>query len=490
LKKKVIIVGSGIAGLSTAVRLAVKGYEITVFEKNDYPGGKLTEITSKGFRFDAGPSLFTLPHQVDDLFVLAGENPRDYFNYERLPVICNYFYEDGTRLKAYAEPEKFAKEVEEKLQVPKSKVLKYLKKSQFIYDTTFPVFLEQSLHKLGNYLNINFLKGVVRIPFLGIFDTIHNSNKSLLKNEKLVQLFDRYATYNGSDPYQAPAVLNAIPHLEFNLGAYFPEGGMHQITQSVYKLALRLGVQFRFNEAVEEIIIEDRKAKGVKTTKDTYLSDIVVANSDIMPTYRHLLKSQKAPEKILKQPRSSSALIFYWGISKQFPELDMHNIFFSNDYKKEFDAIFQQKTISDDPTVYINITSKKQGYDAPEGCENWFVMVNVPGDEGQDWEKLKTKTKNAIIEKLNRILGVDVQSLIITEEILEPGTIASKTSSFQGSLYGSSSNNRYAAFLRHANFSSKIEGLYFCGGSVHPGGGIPLCLLSAKIVGDLTEDVY
>lgn len=487
MKKKAIVIGSGIAGLAIAIRLAIKGIEVDVFEKNTYPGGKLTEIKSNGFRFDAGPSLFTLPEQVDELFHLAGENPRTFFNYEKLKIICNYFYEDGTQLSAFADKNMFAKEVQEKLGVSTQTVLKYLDKSKFIYETTFPVFLNHSLHKLSNYLNLNFLKGLVSIPFLGIFDTIHHKNQQMLGNEKLTQLFDRYATYNGSNPFQAPAVLNAIPHLEFNIGAYFPQGGMHSITRTLYDLALRKGVNFHFNAPVEEIVVENKKTIGVISNGAQHFADLVISNSDIVPTYRKLLPKQKSPEKILSQPRSSSALIFYWGINRQFPALDMHNIFFSKDYKKEFDAIFKHDTIDDDPTIYINITTKHNPSDAPANCENWFVMINVPGNKGQNWDVLKQKAKQQILAKLNRMLDVNISALIVTEEILEPISIASKTSSYQGSLYGSSSNNRYAAFLRHANFSSKIKGLYFCGGSVHPGGGIPLCLLSAKITAEMIE---
>jgi phytoene dehydrogenase-like protein len=207
---------------------------------------------------------------------------------------------------------------------------------------------------------------------------------------------------------------------------------------------------------------------------------------DIYFTYTKLLKYRKNlyPKKILSQERSSSALIFYWGINKQFPQLDLHNIFFSADYKAEFDQIWLQKDIYSDPTVYLNISSKFKPDDATAGCENWFVMINVPSNTGQDWDKLIAETRANIITKLSTMLGEDVSKLIISESILDPRSIESRTSSYQGSIYGTSSNSQFAAFLRHANKSSKISNLYFCGGSVHPGGGIPLCLLSAKIVSD------
>jgi phytoene dehydrogenase-like protein len=195
----------------------------------------------------------------------------------------------------------------------------------------------------------------------------------------------------------------------------------------------------------------------------------------------------ESSSKILNQERSSSALIFYWGIKRAFPQLDLHNIFFSNDYEKEFHTIFKEDSIIDDTTVYINITSKEESHHAPKGCENWFVMINTPGNKGQDWEALKADAKKAILKKLSRVLKTDISSLIETEEILDPIRIEKDTLSHEGSLYGTSSNSRFAAFLRHPNFSRTIKGLYFCGGSAHPGGGIPLCLLSAKIVDNLID---
>jgi phytoene dehydrogenase-like protein len=178
-------------------------------------------------------------------------------------------------------------------------------------------------------------------------------------------------------------------------------------------------------------------------------------------------------------------LIFYWGIKKEFKELGLHNIFFSDDYRAEFDAMFKSQTIYHNPTVYINISSKMQKNDAPEGCENWFTMINVPNNTGQNWDTLIAEARKNIIDKINKSLGIELESLIENESILDPRTIESRTSSFRGSLYGTSSNSQFAAFLRHANFSKNIKNLYFVGGSVHPGGGIPLALLSAKIVGDM-----
>ncbi|MGZ5243698.1 MAG: phytoene desaturase family protein, partial [Bacteroidia bacterium] len=187
-------------------------------------------------------------------------------------------------------------------------------------------------------------------------------------------------------------------------------------------------------------------------------------------------------EKQLNTERSSSALIFYWAIDDAFGNLDLHNIFFSANYLKENYAIFKQKTVYEDPTVYVYISSKENASDAPKGKENWFVMINVPPDTGQNWDEIIEKARTNIIHKLNRALDVNMHKLILSERVADPRYIESRTSSYQGALYGSASNSKFAAFLRHPNFSSIIQNLYFCGGSVHPGGGIPLCLLSAKIV--------
>ena len=488
-KQPVAIIGAGIAGLATAARLAVAGHPVTVFEAGPTFGGKMHQFgLPGGYRFDAGPSLFTLPQLVDDIFRLAQREPADYFRYERLDPITRYFFADGTRLAAWADAEKFAAEVETKLGTPAAEVTQFLARSGAAYDATAGTFLHKSLHKAGTYFSPETLKAVGALPTLGLLGTMHQRHEKAFADPRLVQLFDRYATYNGSDPYQAPATLSMIPHLEHGIGAFYPEGGIYAIAESLARLAVEFGVKFRYNEAVEEIVTAQDRVTGVRTALDVYDFGRVVSNMDVVPTYRRLLPRQPAPERTLSQPRSSSALIFYWGIAREFPELDLHNIFFSADYQREFQAIFQDKTVADDVTVYVNITSKKTPTDAPASHENWFVMVNVPHDEGQDWPALAAHTRGVVLRKLSQALGVPIEPLIRAEKTWTPPGIAADTSSFGGALYGSSSNNALAAFLRHPNFSGRLEGLYFCGGSVHPGGGIPLCLLSAKIVSTLINE--
>ena len=487
MKKKAGIVGAGIAGIATAVRLAAKGFEVDVFEANPYYGGKLSETRLGTYRFDAGPSLFTMPHFVEDVFQVAGKDIKNYFSYKKLDTVCKYFYEDGTQITAFADKYLFAKEVEQKTGEKAEKVLNYLQKSAKKYEITAGLFLEKSLHKAATWLGKEAMRGYANLHQLEIFKTMHQANANYFKDERLVQLFNRFATYNGSDPYQTPATLTIIPHLEHNIGAFFPKGGMYAITKSLVRLAEDLGVRFHLSTKVEKIIAEGKKIKGLQVNKQYLPFDVVVSNMDIVATYKYLLPNAKHPEKLLTQPKSSSALIFYWGIKKEFPNLGVHNIFFSKNYQAEFEHIFKQKTIYQDPTVYVNIGSKGEPADAPESCETWFVMINTPNNIGQDWDKLISEARKNILAKLSRLLQIDIEPLIEVEGWLDARSIEAKTFSSQGALYGNSSNNRYAAFLRHANFSKQFKNLFFVGGSVHPGGGIPLCLSSAAIASNMIK---
>lgn len=481
---KIAIIGAGIAGLASAARMAIRGHEVEVFEANSYPGGKLSQFELQGYRFDAGPSLFTMPQYVDELFVEAGLKPAEHFRYQRLPIVCNYFWEDQTRLSAHAYAGDFAKEVEEKLGVKAEKLQASLADSRHKYELSGRIFLEKSLHRLDTWLQWDVLKAMLKIPQFDLFTTMNRVNERMVQHPKLVQLLNRFATYNGSNPYKVPGLLTIIPHFEHQIGAFYPEGGMYSITKAIHQLAESKGARFFFNSTVEEILLDKNKATGLRVNGTERHYDRVISNMDVFHAYRRLLPKAPQPEKVLRQEKSTSALIFYWGIQRDFPELNMHNILFSEDYLQEF-QLLSQGQVSDDPTVYINITSKHSPGDAPAGCENWFVMINVPYNAGQDWDAIIARSRRNIIAKISRILKVDLESLIACEEVLEPRSIESKTWSHLGALYGTSSNERMSAFMRHPNFSSKIKNLYFVGGSVHPGGGIPLCLLSAKIVDDI-----
>ncbi len=483
--KTCAVIGAGVAGLGAAIRMRNKGYKVTVFEANAFPGGKCSSETKDGYRFDMGPSVFTMPQYVDELFKLSGKNPREHFNYIHLDPVYKYFFEDGTELDAYHGKEKFAEQMAAKTKDKKENIIRYLDRTETIYKLTDEVFLKNSLHIAKNFFTKRVLKGFLNFGKIGAFDTMAGANKKSFKDSRLVKIFNRYATYNGSSPYLSPATLNVIAHVEIVKGAYYPTGGMVSITRSLAKLAQDIGVTFHYSTPVREILIRNKKVTGIKTDNGPEDFDIVISNMDVYNSYKKLMPHVRRPAKTLDQPKSSSGIIFYWGIKKEFTELGLHNILFSDNYKEEFNTIFAKKSIYHDPTIYVNITSKHTPTDAPPGCENWFAFINVPNNSGQDWDMFINEAREFMIQKVNRILKTDIRPLIETEMVFDPRVIESRTSSAFGAIYGNSSNNKFAAFLRHANFSKDIKNLYFCGGSVHPGPSIPLCLLSAKITTDL-----
>jgi phytoene desaturase len=280
----------------------------------------------------------------------------------------------------------------------------------------------------------------------------------------------------------APATLNIIPHVEYNMGSYIVEQGIYAISESLYKLAKEVGVRIFANHYVDSILYKDDKISGVAVNGQNFLYDFVVSNADASYTYKKLMNDSrtKNAKRYARLEPSSSALVFYWGINGK-SRLGVHNILFSRDYKEEFKEIFSDNTCPVDPTVYIYISSKFKKDDAPTGMENWFVMINAPYDKNQEWVLETKKSRAGIINKINKTLNLDIESKIRCELILTPPEIEKKTGSYKGSLYGISSNSRSAAFLRQSNRSKQYKGLYFCGGSVHPGGGIPLVLLSGKL---------
>jgi len=492
VKRKICVIGAGLGGLSAAIRLANRGYEVDLYEQNSTPGGKAGEINGKGYRFDTGPSLLTMPYVIKDLFSECGEEIKDYLSINRLAIICKYFYPDGSIINAYSDPEKFGKEIEEKTSDNSTSLDKYLNYCKTIYELAGDLFLTKNPSSVSTYLNSKALKTLLNVGKIDPFRTMNEANEGFFKDKRLVQLFNRYATYNGSNPYLAPATLNIISHVEYNQGSFIPEDGIYSITKALWKLAEKKGVNVFFNQRIDEIVVESNEAKAIKVNNSIIKYDKIVSNVDVNFTFQNLIRDNqnKEAKRYIKKTPSFSGLVFYWGIKKEFPELETHNILFSKDYKKEFDDLFDNKTIHNDPTVYIYISSKLNKNDAPAGKENWFIMVNAPHIQEQNWDSEVNTARKNVLKKINTFLNTDIESLIEFENIMSPVDIQNRTGSYLGSIYGISSNDKFAAFMRQSNKSKTVKNLYFCGGSAHPGGGIPLVILSGKIVSDIIESEY
>ncbi|MFM7769768.1 MAG: phytoene desaturase family protein [Bacteroidota bacterium] len=366
------------------------------------------------------------------------------------------------------------------------KIRDFFADSQFIYETTAPIFMQRPLAWKHLCKTSAFWKGILRLPLLPLRGTLIKQLKKYFKNKKTIQYFSRYATYNGSSPFATPAMMQLMPHVEQGIGAYLPEKGMYSISNSLMHLAIRQGAKFHFESKVTALKLNRNRVEAIQFQNEQWSNlnehDVVISNMDVHGTYRQLIKDFPAPEKWLNQEKSSSALIFYWGMNRKFDQLDVHNIFFSDCYEDEFDHLFNKKDLAQDLTVYVHITSKLIPNDAPNSGENWFVMVNAPHVNGQNWQEEELKAREQIIKKLSQILKVEIENHICCERIWNPEGIQTDTSSYLGALYGNASNSAYSAFQRHANVNSSILGLYFAGGSVHPGGGVPLAMLSAKMI--------
>jgi phytoene desaturase len=488
MKEEVIVIGSGVGGLASAIRLAKLGNKVTVFEKNAFIGGKVHTREFNGYRYDMGPSVFTEPELIRELIALGID--QEPFEYHALPESFRYFFSDGTSHVLPTGMEATMNVLVSEFNENPKKVHTYLNRLKKNYDVLKPVFIETTLHRFSHLFNKNLIPAILNIPRYGLMISMNGFSKRFFKHPKSIQLMNRFATYNGSDPFKTPGLLSIIGHLEFNKGIYFPKGGMVSITESLARAARSLGVTFELDTPVQSIKVENDRVVGVYAVDNFYPASIVVSNADAHFTYEQLMPQVKRPSKILRQELSSSAVVFYWGIKKEFKELGVHNIFFTEDYKQEFKAIFDSKTLIDDPTIYVHISSKAEPSDAPSGCENWFVMVNAPVNIGQDWTALVEQLRVNIINKLNRVLGVDIAPFIETEYINDPLKLQQVYNGKGGSIYGNSSNSSLAAFYRHPNHAPSVKGVYFAGVTVHPGGGIPLAINGAKIVERMVREDF
>jgi phytoene desaturase len=479
--KKIIIIGAGLGGLSAAIRLAMSGFAVTVLEKNANAGGKVNLVEAGGYKFDTGASLLTMPHVLRDVFEFAGKRLEDYLEIVPLDPICRYFWSDKTRFDASNDLQKTEREIERIEPRDVESFQKYLADSKRKYEIAGRTFLAHSLNDLPRLLRPKFLKDLFAVSTMKTLDA---HNRKYFSSVKLQQLFNRFATYNGSSPFQTPATFALIPFVEFGLGAWFVKGGMYEIPKALEKLARELGVEFRFDAEIEKILIEKGKAVGVKLKNGEHLrSDLVVANSDAVETYRNLLPvKNKKNKKIESREPSCSGFVLLLGTRRKFPQLAHHNIFFSDDYKAEFDAIFKQKRPAGNPTIYVCAASKSDATQAPEGCENLFILINAPyTSEATNWKSEAAPYRDLIIKKLESFGLEGLESSIEFEQIITPVDFEEKYRANRGSIYGVSSNGIFSAFLRVPNKARDIENLYFVGGATHPGGGIPLVLLSGKM---------
>jgi phytoene desaturase len=317
------------------------------------------------------------------------------------------------------------------------------------------------------------------------FRTLDESVRSHFRDPRLRQLFNRFATYNGSSPFRAPATLSIIPHVEFRMGGWYVRGGMYAIARALGRLAAKLEIDIQTGVEVTRVISRHGAVKGVETAGGPYFAaDVVVMNADARYAQERLIPKRKM--RLMKPEQSLGGFVMMLGVRKTYPTLAHHTVLFSGDYRAEFDEMFDFHRPPYEPTIYVAQSCKSEASMAPNGSSNIFILVNAPAvSPDWDWDRQKMTYRGNVLRSLAR-RGIKIdQHDIEVERIITPKEFETTYNAFRGSIYGTSSNSRWSAFLRVPNRSRELKNLYYAGGSAHPGGGIPLVLLSGKNVADL-----
>ena len=487
----IVVIGAGIGGMSAAARLAKAGHEVTIYENSDRSGGKCRTEWFGDYAFDTGPSLLTLPAVYRDLFLKTGKRIEHVLNIKPVDPAFNYHFSDGSSVlfPNLSNPNTY-NEIEKSYGLVASNQWKELiDRAERMWEVSREPFIESELNSIFSLLKRkNLLRDIKEIA---PFTSLRKLSEKLKLDPHLQMIVDRYATYTGSDPRSAPAVLLTIAFVESTFGAWHIEGGVGQLSTALEQRCSDLGVKFKFNTLVSQILVNNNHATGIKTSDGKeFKADLVVANSDAEYIYNKLLannvnaaRSERRKLKFATKSLSGFSLLLGLDNSKgKAVPIDHHNVYFPNNYDAEFDDVFTKQIPVQDPTIYI-CAPKDPHMTKGENKEAWFVLVNAPRHQvvgGWDWREGGAEYGQKIIKKLDA-LGLNVSSRLDFMKYRTPADLENYAMAPGGSIYGSSSNSAASAFLRTKN-RSKIKGLFCVGGSSHPGGGLPLVGISAEIV--------
>jgi phytoene desaturase len=490
----VVVVGAGVGGLAAAARLAAQGHAVTVLEQAATIGGKLGEHRAGGFTWDTGPSLLTMPHVFTELFDATGGPLTDAVRLEPVEPIARYRFADGTMLDTTADLDAMCANLDAALGPGAgAEWRRFLRRAGAIYEAVRVPFLSSALDGPTDLLTRSLrLRDLATIA---PWATLRGLGSRHLGDPRLRMLLERYATYTGSDPRRAPAALASVPHVEQAFGAWYVRGGLRRLGEAIRDRAEERGAEVRTGAAVTRLARAGRRWHVALGDGEILHTDVVVANADAAHLYRDLLpaRAARAPRRRLGRATPSlSGFVLLLGLRGRTAGLAHHNVRFPADYDAEFDALFgDDPRPVEDPTLYI--AAPDDPSTAPRGHEAWFVLVNAPrqgqagaaGRRPVDWDAPGAAT--AYADHLVGCLaarGLDVADRIVERHTISPAELERRTRAVGGAIYGTSSNGPRSAFLRPAN-RSPLRGLYLVGGSSHPGGGLPLVTLSARIVADL-----
>jgi phytoene desaturase len=474
--KKIIVIGAGLGGLAAAIRLVHAGHAVEVWEKNSEPGGKLKALHVDGFTWGTGPSLLTMPHVLRELFVSVGERLEDHLELIRLDSCCRYFWTDETVID------------EDATFWQRPEVARFIDYARGIYELSGEAYLNRPPGDFWRAFTPHNWPKLRHLGKVATTRTLADEVERRISDPHLRQIFLRFATYNGSSPYLTPATFNIIPYVEAEFGAWYVRGGMPRISEALAALTRRMGVTFRFDTTAtgwngRELTAQD----GFSTT-----ADFLICNGDTLTARAGFLAhlfTKKERRKTLAQPLSTSGFILFLGVRGRDPRLGHHNIFFSDDYPREFEQIHRDQVNPDEPTIYISVSARSDPDHAPEGHDNYFVLVNTPArDPARPWTKSEENAyRDLMLARLGKYGFDDLSGRIVAEGRFTPTDFATRDLAHHGALYGWASHSIGTSLLRPPLRAPGTRNVFFVGGTTHPGGGIPLVLLSGKMVAELVE---
>ena len=485
-QKKAVIIGAGIGGLTTANYLAKNGYSVEIYEKNANPGGRCGQMIQEGHRFDLGATILLMPSLYKQVLSELGVDLENDLETSSLEPVYKLFFGDGSDFAFTRDAAKMETQLEAIEKGSFQKYQKYVKEGYEYFNLSMNDLLGKNFDHLFQFVNFKSVRLLLKLKtYLKHTDYIQR----FFKEPHLQMAFTFQNIYVGQNPYDAPAFFSMLPGAEIAEGALFPKGGMHRIIEKLLELAEQKNVSINYRKPVEKILTEGDRSYGILLEDGTIVhADLVIANADLPYVYDRLLSDKRKTKSLKSKQYSCSAIVFHWGIDKVYPELEHHSVFLNDPYKRGLEKIFKEKSLSENPSFYVHAPVRSDLSAAPENQDTISVVVPVAHlDEkyDQDWKKLKQIARSGVISRLEEAGLYDIEDHIKFEICYLPKTWETTCNVTRGSVFGSLSHSIFQmGYFRPHNQHKKIRNLYFTGGSTHPGNGVPLVLLGAKLTSE------